>query len=324
MNKIKSIIGFTLLITLLFTGCSGLSANQAASMQTAPPNSIYKNNNIYSFIWMSDTQYYSMQYPAIFESMTNWTVSQLERLNIKYVLHTGDVVDKQEEQIQWTNAAKAMHVFHGKVPYLISAGNHDVGYENPDYTQFSKYFGPEQYQDVPYVKGLYQNGKGRYDLATFGKRDYLFLAMGWKVDAEAMQWMNQVLKAYPERTAILLVHDYMDQTGGLTENGQNLFNNVVVKNPNVKLVLCGHIHGAYHRTDQIDDTGDGVPDRTVHQLLTDYQSIENGGNGFLKILTIDDNTNEVMVETYSPYLDQYGFMGKRNYPDRDSYVFSLG
>ena len=43
----------------------------------------------------------------------------------------------------------------------------------------------------------------------------------------------------------------------------------------------------------------------MHTLLADFQDYPNGGNGFLRILHFSPEKNEIRVETYSPWLNQY-------------------
>src|SRR5699024_5389302 len=43
----------------------------------------------FTFIWMTDTQYYSKSYPHIYKSQVDWIVEKQEELNIQYVFHTG-------------------------------------------------------------------------------------------------------------------------------------------------------------------------------------------------------------------------------------------
>lgn len=50
-----------------------------------------------------------------------------EKEGIRYLLHTGDVVNNRNSDSQWDNAVAAMNRLEGRLPYLISAGNHDVG-----------------------------------------------------------------------------------------------------------------------------------------------------------------------------------------------------
>ena len=40
-------------------------------------------------------------------------------------------------------------------------------------------------------------------------------------------------------------------------------------------------------------------------MLANYQQFEKGGNGFLRILTIDPKNRRISVKTYSPYINKY-------------------
>jgi hypothetical protein len=71
-----------------------------------------------------------------------------------------------------------------------------------------------------------------------------------------------------------------------------------VNNPNVRIVLCGHVHAESHLT----STRDAGP--PVHQILTDYQDDGQGGDGYLRIMTFQPN-GTINVSSYSPYLKTY-------------------
>ena len=80
---------------------------------------------------------------------------------------------------------------------------------------------------------------------------------------------------------------------------------VVKPNVNVIAVGSGHYHDAYTRTDEMDDDGDGVADRTVYSMLFDYQGLPEGGLGYLRLLHFDNQGNRIVVRTYSPSLDDF-------------------
>lgn len=118
--------------------------------------------------------------------------------------------------------------------------------------------------------------------------------------------MNEVLTAYPNRTAILAFHKYVHSNGQLEPaNAQQIFDEVVVPNENVAMVLSGHYTGSKLLTSEIDDDGDGTPDRKVYQILFDYQGTSEGGAGYMKLLHFDPAQNQVHFKTYSPYLDDF-------------------
>ncbi|WP_156321131.1 hypothetical protein [Bacillus sp. JCM 19041] len=42
-------------------------------------------------------------------------------------------------------------------------------------------------------------------------------------------------------------------------------------------------------------------ERTVVQILSDYQGYEKGGNGFMRLITFQPLTSSATISTYSPY-----------------------
>ena len=80
----------------------------------------------------------------LFELMTAWVAQNVERLNIRAALFTGDMVE-QNDQItggdpkhfhngdqtsvqQWAAVSRALERLDGRIPYIVCQGNHDVGY----------------------------------------------------------------------------------------------------------------------------------------------------------------------------------------------------
>ncbi|MEH7384192.1 lamin tail domain-containing protein [Bacillus sp. JJ1521] len=278
----------------------------------------------YTFVWMSDTQFYSESYPYIFDRQTEWIAEMKDKLKIKYVFHTGDLVNKSNQEYQWKNADKAMKVLDdNNIPYGVLAGNHDVDQVSNDYSQFYKYFGENRFKDKPYYGGSYLNNRGHYDLISAGGNDYIMVYLGWGVTDEGIQWVNDVLAAHPDRKAILSFHEYMLATGTRHPLGDKLFNEIVVPNKNVIMVLSGHYHEAQTLVDEIDDDGDGVPDRTVTQMLADYQAGPEGGQGYMRLLHFDQDHNRIVVNTYSPYLNQYNYYKPDFYPEKDEFVIEM-
>jgi hypothetical protein len=111
-----------------------------------------------------------------------------------------------------------------------------------------------------------------------------------------------VLKANPTRRAIITTHGFLGASGerGVhhCEDTQYMWDALVEPNPNVWFVLSGHVHFEFRRTDVANG-------HDVHQLLADYQTLANGGNGWLRIMKFVPADNKVYVETYSPWLDRY-------------------
>ena len=294
----------------------------AASVQ--PEGAVINTQDPYTFIWMSDTQGYAEYYPEIYTSMTQWVAEKRRELNIQYLIHTGDFVNDNDAPEQWENANKAIGLLNGNIPYLTVAGNHDIFDGAENYNIYNNYFDlvdAGNFEVLPTFGGLYKNGQGRYDMITVNNDSYIILSMGYGIDSDAIDWMNKILKQYASRTAILCVHGYMEASGELTSDGKKLYPEVVVPNANVKLVLCGHRHGVNHFTVKLDDNGDGKTDRTVYELLSNYQDETDAGSGYLSILTFDDQMREIKITSYSPYLKDYIYF--EDTPDLEEFIIPM-
>lgn len=278
----------------------------------------------YTFVWMSDTQYYSESYPYIYEQQTKWIAERQDDMKIKYVFHTGDLVNISTDMTQWSRANEYMKVLDdNNVPYGVLAGNHDVDQVSTDYTNYYQNFGEDRFKNKPYYGGSYLNNRGHYDLISVGGNDYIMVYLGWGVTDEGIQWVNDVLKGHPDRKAILNFHEYLLATGTRHPLGEKLYNEIVVPNRNVMAVLSGHYHEAQTLIDEIDDNGDGTPDRKVYQMLADYQAGPEGGQGYMRLLHFDVDQNRVFVNTYSPYLNDYNFYNTDTYGNKDEFVMDL-
>lgn len=278
----------------------------------------------FSFVWMSDTQYYSQSYPYIYQKNVKWIADQAQKMNIKYVIHTGDLVDKSYQEYQWQEADQDMKVLEdANIPYGVLAGNHDVNHQNNDYTQYWKYFGEDRFKKMPTFAGSYDNNRGHYDLVSAGGNDFIIVYMGWGLADKEIEWMDQVIKQYPERKAIIALHEYLLVSGNRAPIADKIFEKVVKPNKNVIAALSGHYHDAELKVDELDDNGDGTADRKVYQMLADYQGAEQGGLGYIRLMQFDMENNMLHIKTYSPYLDDYNFYDPKTEPNKDEFSLPL-
>ena len=270
----------------------------------------------FCFAWETDTQYYAEEWQHHYLNMNRWIVDHADAMKIKYVIHTGDIVDDYDMIYQWENADEAMKIFDDSgMPYGVLGGNHDVAAGLGDYENYYTYFGTDRFASQPTYGGSYKNNMGHYDLISEGGQDFIVLYMSWNIYQEELDWMNEVLKQYSDRKAILCFHTYtrVAYNGDtlLDYFGQMVQQQVVAKNPNVFAVLNGHYHGSSFETTMFDDDGDGVNDRTVYQICTDYQSGFEGGNEYIKLLYFDLDNNKIYMNSYSPCMDDYNFYDEK-------------
>ena len=275
-------------------------------------------NRPFNLVWMSDTQYYSETFAHVFPVMTNWIRIQNQLGNAEYVIHTGDLVNVRWDKEQWDVADRSMSILdENRIPYGVLSGNHDVGNLVHDYRNYARYFGKRRFHESPFYNGTKQN-RNHYDLMSFGGHDFLFLYLGWghETSRETLKWVDRVLRHYSERNVVLAVHNYLDDEGSRTYNGKQVFNKIVRRYDNIKLVLAGHIPGASRHTAEIPVKERPGHVRKVYEMLADYQSGPEGGQGYMRMLHFDPAHKRLSVKTYSPYLDDHNFFE----PEKDEFT----
>lgn len=291
--------------------------NEYQDSSLCNPNETPRNQYDFTFAIESDTQYYNEDYVGNPNKDVNgkyqyqldiheWLLKNQKRMNIQYLFHNGDIIDDEPLIPEWENADAAYKLLdNASFPYGVLAGNHDVGHLSGDYTNYCKYFGENRYNQNPWYGGSYKNNRAHYDLITVDGIDFIMMYVGWGIGDEEIQWMNDVLAQYPERKAILNFHEYLLASGGLGEEPQRVHDEVVAKNPNVCMVLSGHYHNAQTKIESFDDNHDGVNDRTVYQMLFNYQGLNEGGMGYMRLMHFDVDNGQIIIRTYSPSLDDY-------------------
>jgi len=318
-----AIICISFLTVIIYEGTNvfGASHNPSTTVNSNKENL----SNDYTLVWMSDTQYYSKNYPHIYKSMVDWIAANKDYLNIPYVFHTGDVVNEWDNEAQWQYADTYMNVLEDEnISYGVLAGNHDIDLKSSSkYTQFSKYFGKTRFSKQTSYGGSYKDNQGHFDLISENGDDFIMVYMGWGMTKDEIDWVNRVLAKYPDRIALLSFHDYLLASGKHSPIGEEIFEKVVKPNKNVVATLSGHYYGSKTRVDEIDDNKDGKPDRKVYQMMANYQKEPEGGQGYMRLLKVKSNENKIYVETYSPYLNSYKYVDSQLNPGKNEIVIEL-
>ncbi len=293
---------------------------------TTSPGAPQLGNGAFTLAVLPDTQYYSLTYPGIYLSQVSWIVANVQKLHIPYVFHLGDIVD-QNTPLEWQRAAQAMWLLEGVVPYLLVPGNHDIGPSGNATTRdtlLNQYFSYDRTATWPTFGGAYQVGKleNTYHLFSAGGRDYIVLALEWGPRDEILAWADGVMNQYPHRYGILVTHAYLNNndwryditdtahpqdfnphqygTAGGVNDGEEMWQKLVRKHAFV-MTLNGHVLG--------DGTGylASVTDKgnTCHQMMSNYQFRNLGGEGYMRLLEFQDDNKTVKVFTYSPLYDNF-------------------
>jgi predicted phosphodiesterase len=307
---------------------AGTEASEAGTGETGASEAGAADLGIaFTVVVLPDTQYYSSSHPEIFAAQTRWIVEQKSARNVSVTLHVGDIVDGANDPAQWTVANSSLRLMDGLVPYVLVPGNHDS--DSNRVGLIDNYFAPTTMQWITntMTAGQIENN---YALVDIGPQQWLVLGLEFGPRDAVLTWADGVLKAFPTKPAIIVTHAYLYEDGtrydvaksGLdssqpnfqryipqsyyftpkegSNDGEEIWQKLIVPNPNVRLVFCGHDNGAARLTSLRPDGS------RVHQMLSDYQWLDDsGGSGFLRILQFDYGQKQIRVQTYSPYLDQY-------------------
>jgi hypothetical protein len=297
----------------------------------------------YAIVVMPDTQYYASSWPDIFSAQTRWVVENRDAQRIAFVLQTGDIVDT-DISAQWEVAARSLHLLDGQVPYVIAAGNHDYANLADRMGMGNAYFPTSGFTPFSWFGGTFEpeHIENSFSLIPAGAVTWLVLSLEFGPRDEVVTWADAILKRFPDRPAIVITHAYlhhggnrydhhgvrqdynphdyvmMGQPGTSINDGEELWQKLILPNSNVKLVLSGHdVSGGDLPPGTTGRLTSERPDGSrVHQLLANYQtcvaapcehsnqgSVVRGGSGYLRVLRFDPASSKISVTTYSPYLD---------------------
>ena len=289
--------------------------------ETSGPQERYMvEEGVETVAWLSDTQHYAnfkaKNLPDIYPVMTGFLRDKAAEMNLVYVVHTGDLVHVNNSEENWKVAREAMDLLEG-IPTGVLAGNHDMDPSKGGYANYGKYFGEKQYRKQDCYGESFENNRGHYDLVTICGRNYIFVYMSHDPDKKAIQFIVKSFQKHQDRVGILCLHDFITTEGTLSKSGKQIRDQVVAKCPNVYMVLCGHRYGLYTLVDSFDDDRDGVKERTVYEIMMNYQAAgKEGGGGYLRLMQFDEESHEIRCVNYSPYLDDYDWLDDPSHKEK--------
>ncbi len=283
-------------------------------------------------VLLPDTQTYAEKYPEVLDSQINWIAQNAGRLTM--VLQQGDLTQNNNDA-EWKVIQSAFTKLDNKVPYVLAAGNHDMGSTAGKYAdvrnteKYNQYFPASKMNQLPGFGGVAEEGKMENAFYTFktGKVKWLVITLEFGPRNSILAWADHVIRDHPKHTVIINTHCYLysdstrqgpgdhwrpqaygvgkDTGDSAVNDGEDMWRKLVSKHPNIRFVFSGHIlNGGIGTLVSINEAG--LP---VYQMLANYQEgvkgSVKGGNGWLRILDMDFKKKTMKVQTYSPYLNQY-------------------
>ena len=328
----------SLCFSLVFVAVSTVTTAQQKKYE-APALS---DSNSWSIIMLPDPQTYQKfaRNQPVFELMTAWISENIEKLNTKLVICTGDLVDKNEminpdgiggnqpSKSQWESVSRAFGRLDGKVAYMLAAGNHDYGYSNISSrnSNYPKYFPIDKnFLTQKGIREVTLNGdnipsmeNAAYEFLSPQGRKFLLLTMEFAPRDTVVNWAKNVVaqQKYKNHTAIILTHSYLNAKNEQIEKenyniaegnyGAAIWRKLVQPSSNIQLVFSGHIGAPDNAREHVGfRTDKNAAGKKVSQMVFNAQAMGggwngNGGDGWLRILEFLPDGKTVKVKTFSP------------------------
>ena len=234
----------------------------------------------FSMIMVPDPQSYvkfATNQP-LFDLQTAWIAQNIQRLNIKAALFTGDMVEQNNKLIseplpneyngdqtsrqQWEAISRGLSRLDNRLPYIACQGNHDLGYIAAEYrySMMPDYIYPER--NMTFAKTLVSTGPNYEGIHTMENAAFefeddawgklLIIAFEFAPRDEALDWARQLIesKRFENHKVIILIHSFLATNGDRIVNegykltprnwAQAVWDKLIYPSKNIKMVLCGH------------------------------------------------------------------------------------
>ncbi len=283
-------------------------------------------------VLLPDTQIYAEKYPEVLDSQINWVARHAKE--IAFVMQQGDLTQNNNDK-EWKVIQAAFSRLNGKVPYVLAAGNHDMGSADGKFADvrnsalFNNYFPYSQMSALPGFGGAAENGRidNAYYIFKTGKINWLVITLEFGPRNNILDWAGSIIEKHPDHSVIINTHSYMysdstrqgpgdswrpqaygvgkDTADAAVNDGEQIWEKLVKKYPNTRFVFSGHVlNSGVGTLVSINDAG-----YLVYQMLANYQQGVKGsvmgGNGWLRIIDMNFKKKTVNVSTYSPYVNEY-------------------
>jgi hypothetical protein len=219
--------------------------------------------------------------------------------NIVFLSHLGDLT-QNGAAAECAAIGDAFRLLDRRgVGYSVLAGNHDVKSSTTDQrgaTPYLDVFGPDRFKGHRTFGGASPDGYNTYHLFEAAGREWMVLALDWRLSDKGYAWARSVLAAHPRTPVILTTHELVVEDDTLSDYGQQLWDQLVKDHDQIFLTLNGHYWPAGRATRKNTAGND------VHLHLTNYQNRYFGGAAMIRLYRFDLDRGVIDVETVSPWI----------------------
>lgn len=243
----------------------------------------WPRDETFCFAVLPDTQIMTEFDPQAYLGETRWLAENAPALDLRLVLHVGDVVNKgQRDPTQYVVAARAhQHLLDACIPLLVVPGNHDYDDELDEtraLSLFNAHVGFTALAGQPEFAGTFADGaaENAYALLDPPSGGVIVVALEFGPRPEVVDWAEKLLRQHDDRSAFVLTHSYLDPDARRTHiqssyhprafpgstdalDGEQLWERTLRRIPNVVGVFSGHqVPTPISWRVDANDNGDGV------------------------------------------------------------------
>ena len=267
----------------------------------------------YTFAVVGDTQSIVVKKPGNLHYVYDWLINNKEKEKLAFVMGVGDITDTTTgKDSEWQEAMEQiLRLEEEGIPFSIVRGNHD----SEDF--FNRYYPYSEYGST--VSGAYNGSMtNTYQKFTIGNRKFLVLALDCGPTDDMVAWAESVIEANPDYNVIITTHSYLYRDGTTHDsgdlwpvannNGEDLWQKLVSKHSNIRLVLNGHDPVSRIITNQTEGAkGNIVTSMLIDGQYDDSNDIEAGGQGvgLVALLHFSEDSDEIQVEYVSTVKNKY-------------------
>ena len=310
VHLIVDVVGYTLAETVV-TGAPPATRGGTPRPDRDP------SDPTFSIAVMPDTQQEVFSPGQRFKNRSDWLVAQSgpQALDLRFVTHTGDVVNwDTDDHSQYAWASRALQpLTDARIPWSLSNGNHDNEATGPgggardskntrtlfrDTTTWNSYFTAERYGAV---NGAFAAGKTDNIYSEFyaGGKLWMVLNLEMWPRVEVVNWAQRVVAAHPHSNVMVVTHSYLNANGSIHQlagygatSPQFLYDNLISRYSNIKMVFSGHTGIAASRTDV------GVNGNTIYSFVA---AIHSNSTNPVRLVYINTKTGTIQSRIRAPW-----------------------
>ena len=225
----------------------------------------------FRLIVLPDTQFNSEKWPQQLTTMTEWIAKNAKPLNIKYVLHVGDMVNVGNASSSGTTSTPACRCSTARCPMswpsATTISTRSPASEAPCCSTST--FPPNASASCRHFPPRSADKANSYRTFSAAGIEWLIVTMPFLPTDAQLEGANRVVKEHPDHRVIVLTHSYLTHTGR-DKSGVYIWEKLVKRYRNIAMVVCGHL-STVHFVSQ------GDQGNKVYEMLFDWQNDTEAG-----------------------------------------------